>query len=108
MATTYRYVTLSALLACLMAVVGAVLGGHVPLVFLQKMDSETIIAWIDTSVGSPAEVTRSAVKVVERAAVKLPEVRTILSLVGLQVSEDGVPAPPQSHLAQAFIELTHY
>ncbi len=104
-ATSYRYVTMGALCSCMLVAVGAVMGGHVPFVFLQKMDSETVMANITTGVGTPVEATREAAGVVEEAAAGLNELKTLFTLIGLQVSEDGRVSPPQSHLAQVWIEL---
>jgi multidrug efflux pump subunit AcrB len=104
-AVAYRYATMAALGAVMLITLGGVAGGHVPVVFLQKMDSETLITRLNMPVGTPAEVTQRAVEAVEQAALKLPEMRSIYTLVGIQVSEDGVAQPPHSHLAQCFIEL---
>lgn len=103
--TAYRYVTIAVLVAAMLVTLGAVGGGHVPFVFLQKMDAETVIARIDMPVGTPTEVTQRAAEAVERAAFGLPEMASIYTLVGIQVSDDGIPAAPQTHLAQCFIEL---
>ena len=104
-ATSYRYVTIGALCSCMLIAVGAVMGDHVPLVFMQKMDSETVMANLWMGVGAPAKATRRAASVVEEAAVGLDELKTLYTLIGLQVTEDGRVLPPQSHLAQTWIEL---
>ncbi len=101
-----RYVTMSILVAVLITVVGAVLGRHVPFVFLQHMDSETIIANLTMEVGAPLDDTLRATSVVEQVALSMPETRTVYTLLGIQASEDGTVSPPQSHLGQVFIEIT--
>ncbi len=105
-ALDYRYVTIAALVACLLVVCGLYAGGHVPFVFLPTMDSETLIVEMDMDVGTPIDATLEAFGVVERATMDLPELKSIYTLLGLQVSVDGLASAPQSHLAQAFIELT--
>lgn len=106
LATTYRYVTMAGLMACLMTAVGAVLGGHVPFVFMQKMDAETLIANIRMEVGAPSQATARAAEVVEKTALELDELSTVLTLIGLHVNEEGQALPPQSHLGQVWIEIT--
>lgn len=105
-AVANRYVTMAALSGVLIIALGAVAGGHVPFVFLQKMDAETLVVNVKMGVGAPAEETQRAVEVIERAALELPELKTIYTLIGIQVSDDGIPSAPQSHLSQIFIELT--
>ncbi|MCH8149176.1 MAG: efflux RND transporter permease subunit, partial [Planctomycetes bacterium] len=105
-AAAYRYVTLAALLAVLMIMVGVVGGGHVPFVFIQKMDSDTVFAKMEMSVGSPIEATQEAAAVIEKAAMRLPELMSLFTLLGAQVDDEGVGTPPQSHVAQIFLELT--
>lgn len=105
-ATAYRYVVVGGLFSCMLIVVGAVLGGHIPFVFLQKVDSELIIVNLKLAVGAPTHATRKALGVVERAALELDELRTVQTLAGIQLSESGLPSTEQSHLGQAFIELT--
>ena len=105
-ATAYRYVTMAALTALLIMIFGVILGDHVPFVFLQKIDSETIVAELKMEVGTPIDATRQAAGVLEQAAMDLPELKTVYTLLGLSISPDGMIAPPQAHLAQLFIELT--
>lgn len=105
MATRYRYVTMATLTSALIAVFGAVAGDHVPFVFLQKMDSETVMANITMGVGTPIEATSRAAAKVEQAALQLDELKTLLTLIGLHVNEEGQALPPQSHLAQLWLEV---
>ncbi len=105
LATSYRYVTMSALAACMLVVVGGVVGGHVPWVFIQKIDSDLIIANLRMSVGTPADATREAVRVIDEAALDVDELLTLYSLVGTQFTDDGSASVLQSHLGQSFIEL---
>lgn len=106
-AVRYRYVTLTAAASALVLAAGAVAGGRVPLVFLQKMDSETLLADLAMPVGTPAERTRAALAVVERAALGIPEVNNVWAVVGAQLDADegGAYMTERSHLAQLIIEL---
>jgi hydrophobic/amphiphilic exporter-1 (mainly G- bacteria), HAE1 family len=104
-AVSYRYITMAALTSCLIIAVGAVAGGHVPFVLLQKMDSETVVANLKMGVGTPIEGTREAAKLIERAALDLPERKTVYTLLGTQLSDNGLTSAPQAHLAQVYIEL---
>lgn len=105
LAAHHRYVTMAGLTSVLIIVSGVVAGGHVPFVFLQKMDSETIIANLKMDVGTPMAATRDATSVVEKAAMEMPEMRTVYTLLGSQLSEDGTVSAAQSHLGQVFMEL---
>jgi len=105
-ATSYRYVTVGALCSCMLVAMGAVFGNHVPIVFLQKMDAETIIANVKMELAAPVDNTRAAAEVVERAALGREEVKMVYTLIGLQVGDDGTISPPQSHLGQIFVELS--
>ncbi len=100
-----RYVTMAALLACLIVVFGAVASGHVPYVFLQKMDTENVQVSLRMHVGTPIEATEAAAAVLEQAVMDLPELRTLYTLVGMQLDDEQAATAPQSHLAQLFIEL---
>jgi multidrug efflux pump subunit AcrB len=104
-AVHYRYVTLAAMLAALLTVGGLVAGEHVPRVFLQKMDAETIVADLRMPVGTPIDGTQEAVASLERAAMALPELRIIFTLSGFQLNQDFASGLEQTHLGQLFIEL---
>ena len=105
LATRYRYVTVASLVAAMMVVAGLVGGGHVPFVFLQKMDSETILAKVEMGIGAPIKETRRAVTLIERAALQLNEHQSVHALVGAQLNSDLVGGSRRSHVAQLFIEL---
>lgn len=101
----HRYVTMAGLTSILIVVLGIVGGGHVPFVFLQKIDSETIVAGLNMDIGKPIEATIQAASEIERRAFELPELKTMYTLVGAEVNSDGHKTPPQSHLGQVFMEL---
>lgn len=103
----YRYVTVAAVVALLLIAVGFVGGDRVPFVYLQSMDSETVMVNLDMPVGTPAERTREALKVVEGVCLETPEVNTTWALIGAQIDADerGMYANVRSHLAQIVVEL---
>lgn len=106
LAVKYRYVTLAVLLSCMLVIAGLVGGNHVPFVFMQKMDSETLVASLRMGVGTPIAATREAMAVVEQAALDQPELKTIYTLLGLELTDDFLDAAGlQSNRGQAFIEL---
>jgi len=106
-AVRHRYVTVAAMVALLIVAGGLVGGARVPFVFIQKMDSETMLADLDMPVGTPVERTMAAMKVVEQAALDMPEVETVWAIFGAQLDADesGAYATERSHLAQLIIEL---
>ena len=105
-AASYRYVTMATLVSVLIVALGVTLGGHVPFVFLQKMDSETLFIKLKMGIGTPIDSTRTASAVVEKAAMDLPEVQSLFTLIGMQVDEEGMASSQQAHVAQLFLELT--
>jgi len=110
-AVQFRYVTVAAVTAFLIAIIGLPLGGRVPFVFIQKMDSETIVVDLEMPVGTPKEQTQAAMQVLEQAAMKIAretsEIQSIYTLVGAQlnISEGGISTDIRSHLGEAIIEL---
>ncbi|MCK4660309.1 MAG: efflux RND transporter permease subunit [Phycisphaerae bacterium] len=105
LAVRYRYVTVAAALGALIVSVGFIAGGRVPIVFIQKMDSETLLANVEMPVGTPVEQTQQVLEKIENAALALPEVKTIYGLVGAQVNMREISVSARSHLGQAIIEL---
>jgi HAE1 family hydrophobic/amphiphilic exporter-1 len=117
---THRYVALCGLIASMMFTMGLVLtrdraggiapGGRVPFVFVQKMDSETVMANLVLPVGSPMELTSRILHDIETTLLDreaFPEVKNVFSLIGAQIEADegGIAADVRSHAAQAIIEL---
>ena len=101
----YRYVTFAALVAMLLVAIGLSAGGHVPFVFMQQMDAETVVAKMRMGVGTPVEATDKAARAVEQAAFALPELRSIYVILGIELGDNLVSATAQSHVTQAFLEL---
>jgi multidrug efflux pump subunit AcrB len=108
-AVSYRYVTVAAVASLLLMSFGLVASGRVPFVFVQKMDSETIVANLEMPVGTPSSRTEATIQQIEQAVLNLPgnEVNTIWTLIGarLNIGQRGATASSRSHVAQAIIEL---
>ncbi|MGE3181776.1 MAG: efflux RND transporter permease subunit, partial [Phycisphaerae bacterium] len=117
----YRYVSAAILLALLMITMGLFMGldntgkpipgGRVKFVFIQNMDSETLLANLEMPIGTPVAATSAAMKKLENVILdreRFPEISNMFSLIGAQVQADegGATASANSHLAQAIIELT--
>jgi hydrophobic/amphiphilic exporter-1 (mainly G- bacteria), HAE1 family len=109
--TRFRYATLACAIGALMIAGGLFFGGHVPFVFIQKMDSETLTANLEMPVGTPVEQTAAAMAEVEKAIEALrpaDELANYYTLVGSQLTagDDGATLRQQSHLATSIVELT--
>lgn len=108
LALRWRYVTIAASLMCLMLTMGVWFGGIVKTEFIQKMDSESIIADLEMPIGTPAEQTRERLTALTAAARELPEIVNVQMHVAVRFSvgpagADSVSAA--SHLGQLIIEL---
>jgi multidrug efflux pump subunit AcrB len=106
-AVRYRYVTVAAVTAALLISSALVAGGRIPFVFVQKMDSETLLVDVDMPVGTPVERTKEAIAVIEDACLQTPEVETTWAIMGAQIDADehGTYATLRSHLGQVIVEL---
>jgi len=100
-----RYLTITIGLAVVIGSVGMVAGGRVPFNFLSSTDSEFVVADVRMPIGTPVERTDDVVRRIERAALDLPEVRTILTTVGSRQDVDTGLSTSQPHLAQLNMEL---
>ena len=106
LATRYRYVTIAALVTCLMPMVGLVAGRHLPFVFIQEVDAEILFVSLQMGPGVPVERTRKALSVVERVVLDVEELESMQTFVGLHISTDGMGVSLGSHLGQIIIELS--
>lgn len=109
--TRYRYVTLAGATAALILAFGVLIGGLVEFVFIQKLDSETVLVDLKMPVGTPADQTEATLRRIERIAIdrqQFPEIRSTYALVGSQVraGSGGATVASQSHLGQLILELT--
>ncbi len=108
LALRWRYVTLATSVAALMAVFGMWIGGVVESQFIQKMDSETLIAELEMPIGTPADQTRDRLIALSAAAQELPEVRNVQMHVAQRFSVGPAGANASSgasHVGQLILEL---
>jgi len=109
----WRYVTLSVAIALMIAAAGMVSGEIVETVFIQKMDSETLVCAIEMPVGTNADRVKENLQKLADLLTdkdKYPEVKNVQSYVGAAFNITGaastnVSASLQSHLGQLIIEL---
>ncbi|HAA51043.1 MAG TPA: hypothetical protein DCE43_15105 [Planctomycetaceae bacterium] len=105
-ALRWRYITLSLAFSTVVLSFGLIAGGIVELVFIQKMDSETIMGGVEMPVGTVVSQTRQQVKRLNDFALTLPEVKNVQMFVAMQVDlQGGGGAEMQSHLGQLVLEL---
>jgi multidrug efflux pump subunit AcrB len=107
-ALKWKYVTVSIALGTLLAASGLMVGGIVEFVFIQKMDSESLICDIELPVGSPADRVKARVMEISDFVKKAPEVINVQALIGLQIDvagEGAIGFNDQSNLGQLIIEL---
>jgi len=104
----WRYVTVAVGVSALILSFGLLAGGIVERVFIQKMDSETLICFLEMPVGTTSDRVKSRLKVISEVAVSMPEVVNVQTFVSRQYDVAGVGSlgtNDQSHLGQLVIEL---
>ena len=106
LALSYRYVAVAVAVAALVVSLGLIGGGIVDVVFIQKMDAETVVASVELPVGSPLEQTDAVMHRIEDLTGELPEMSTRFTLVGGQVDMRGGANTSNAHLGQMIMELT--
>ena len=106
LAIRYRYITVAAALAIVIASVGMVAGGRLGVAFLVSSDSETIDGQLRLPVGTPTSVTDRYVRDIEAATLEIPEVKSVWAIVGGISSLEGNGESSAPHLAQIILELT--
>ncbi|MDA1165600.1 MAG: efflux RND transporter permease subunit [Planctomycetota bacterium] len=107
-ALRWKFVTISIATSTMLISFGLVAGGLVEFVFVQDMDSETVICDIELPVGSPDERVRARVMEISNFVKDAVEVENVQAFVGIQVDvagEGAVGVKDQSHLGQLVIEL---
>jgi hydrophobic/amphiphilic exporter-1 (mainly G- bacteria), HAE1 family len=107
-ALRWKYLTICIAVSTMMISFGLVAGGIVEFVFVQDMDSETVICDIELPVGSPSDRVRARVMEISEFVKKAPEVVSVQAFVGIQVDvagEGAVGFKNQSHLGQLVVEL---
>ncbi|MBT4866441.1 MAG: efflux RND transporter permease subunit [Planctomycetaceae bacterium] len=112
----WRYVTVAAAVASLFIAAGMMAGGIVEWVFIQKMDSETLICALEMPVGTPAENAKTRLLEIsnyltgedENGKRNFPEVTNVQMHVARQYDVAGAGSTgttDQSNLGQLVIEL---
>ncbi|QDT37037.1 efflux RND transporter permease subunit [Stratiformator vulcanicus] len=107
-ALRWRYVTVATCMATVVATCGLVAGEIVPFVFVQKMDSESLICELELPVGTPSDRVRRVTDRISEFAKEQPEVVNIQAYVGEIYDIGGAGATgvsQQSHRGQLIIEL---
>ena len=106
LALRHRYIAICVAFATVIASVGMVAGGRVGVAFLTSSDAETINCELRLPVGTPASVTDTYVRRVERACLDVPEINSTWAIVGAVSSLEGDSTSAAPHLAQIILELT--
>ncbi len=115
-----RYVTLASFIAIFIITIGLVGGGFIKFTFFPRIDSNNVIAELTMPLGTPAEVTATAIQRLEQSALQLEEefsleksiIRHVLASIGEQPSLNQPQGPDValggftgSHLGEVNIEL---
>lgn len=101
-----RWLVLSLATAIFIGSIGMLAGGRVGFVFLDSSDAETVTAELRMPVGTPLAETDRLARIIERAALEQPEVKSLFALVGSISSLNGQGgSAQQTHLAQLIMEL---
>ncbi|MFG0259906.1 MAG: efflux RND transporter permease subunit, partial [Phycisphaerales bacterium JB041] len=106
LAIRYRYITVAAALALVIASTGMIFGGRLGVAFLVSSDSETIDGQLRLPVGTPTSVTDRYVRDIEAATLEIPEVKSVWAIVGGISSLEGNGESSAPHIAQIILELT--
>jgi HAE1 family hydrophobic/amphiphilic exporter-1 len=107
-ALRWKYLTICIAMATMFISFGLVAGGIVEFVFVQDMDSETVICDIELPIGSPSDRVRARVMQISDFVKQAPEVVSVQAFVGIQIDvagEGAVGFKNQSHLGQLIVEL---
>ena len=107
-ALRWKYLTICIAVATMCISFGLVAGSIVEFVFVQDMDSETVICDIELPIGSPSDRVRARVMQISDFVKNAPEVVSVQAFVGIQVDvagEGAVGFKNQSHLGQLVVEL---
>ncbi len=107
-ALRWKYLTICIAVSTMLLSFGLLASGIVEFVFIQDMDSETVICDIELPIGSPSDRVRTRVMEISEFVKKAPEVVSVQAFVGIQVDvagEGAVGFKNQSHLGQLVVEL---
>jgi len=102
----YRYLTVAVAISILILSFGMVAGGRVGYTFLPSDDAESVAVNITLPPGTSMSHTRRVTEVVEQVSGLQPEIKSMLSLVGISTSmESGAGMGYSTNISQIFLEL---
>ena len=84
-ALRWKYLTICIAVSTMLLSFGLLASGIVEFVFIQDMDSETVICDIELPIGSPSDRVRTRVMEISEFVKKAPEVVSVQAFVGIQV-----------------------
>ena len=107
LALRWRYATLALAVGLLATSFGLVAGGLVEQVFVQEIDSETLICELEMPVGTTAANVKQQLQQLSRKVVDSPETQNVQMFVArsFDMTGSGAPSSDQSHLGQIVVEL---
>lgn len=102
-----RYATIATAVATLIMAGGMVAGGIVEQVFIQDMDSETLLCNLDMPDGTTGDQVKQRLLTLSELVMEQPETLNVQLIVGSQYPIDGnvTGTESQPHLGQLIIEL---
>jgi len=107
LALRWRYATLALAIGLLSTSFGLVAGGIVEQVFVQEIDSETLICELEMPVGTTAANVKQQLQQLSQKVVGSPETLNVQMFVAVafDMTGSGAPSSVQSHLGQIVVEL---
>ncbi|MFT7618132.1 MAG: HAE1 family hydrophobic/amphiphilic exporter-1 [Planctomycetota bacterium] len=85
----WRYVFLASTAAISMLVIGLVVAGVIPFVFIQNSDAETVVVDVEMVAGTSEEQTLAVLDQVERICLATQEVQNTFTVLGVVFSDRG-------------------
>ncbi len=102
----WRYVFLAGTASVSLLIVGLVVGGVIPFVFIQNTDAETVFVQVEMVAGTSEQRTLEVLDQIERVCLNTPEVDKTFSVVGVTFSDRGRQANADpATVGQVSIEL---
>ncbi len=102
----WRYAFVAVVLGFSIAVVGFVVGGIVPFIFLQESDAETIVIDLEMESGTPVELTQAMVDRIEAIIGVEPEIKQTVATIGAAFGDRGrISVAEPATIGQINVEL---
>ncbi|MDP7034433.1 MAG: efflux RND transporter permease subunit [Planctomycetota bacterium] len=104
----WRYVALAVFVALLVASVGMIQGGIVPIQYFQEIDAETVAINLEMAAGTPEEQTLAVIQRIEKMVQSSrEEVSGVFSAVGITFEGGGrVSTADPATVGQVIVELS--